>query len=115
MFDSEAIEGMKSELPTYALGCCRRFSTTVRSQLTVEIPQCRHINVGKLINHPSSVAEERVFSLLQSPFGKQQEQSYIQLSVMMQYNYYKYPSFSHSILYEYFVFIECEVANLAGN
>ena len=39
---------------------------------------------------PSSAAAERVFSLLQSSLGKQQEQSledYIQLSVMMQYNY----------------------------
>ena len=39
---------------------------------------------------PSSAAAERVFSLLQSSFGKQQEQSledYIELSVMMQYNY----------------------------
>ena len=58
----------------------------------VEIPQCRHTNVDKVVPkialiQPSSAA---VFSLLQSSFGKQQEQSledYIQLSVMMQYNY----------------------------
>ena len=38
----------------------------------------------------SSEAAERLFSLFQSSFGKQQERSledYIQLSVMMQYNY----------------------------
>ena len=41
---------------------------------------------------PSSAAAERVFSILASSFGKQQESSledYIQLSVMMQYNYEK--------------------------
>ena len=39
---------------------------------------------------PSSAAAERVFSILASSFGKQQESSledYVQLSVMMQYNY----------------------------
>ena len=43
-----------------------------------------------LFQPSSAAAAERVFSLLQSSFGKQQEQSledYIQLSVMMQYNY----------------------------
>ena len=38
----------------------------------------------------ADAAAERVFSLLQSSFGKQQEQSledYVQLSVMMQYNF----------------------------
>ena len=41
---------------------------------------------------PSSAAAEPVFSILASSFGKQQESSledYIQLSVMMQYNYEK--------------------------
>jgi hypothetical protein len=41
------------------------------------------------LNQPSSAAAERVFSML---FGKQQEQSledYIQLSLMLQYNYRK--------------------------
>ena len=36
---------------------------------------------------PSSAAAERVFSILQSSFGKQSLEDYIQLSVMLQYNF----------------------------
>ena len=95
-FDSEAIEGMKSELPTY-LAAAEGVA-----------PQCDHCEWWKYhsadlpmwarsfqkiaLIQPSSAAAERVFSILQSSFGKQQEQSledFIQLSVMLQYNYRK--------------------------
>ena len=45
-----------------------------------------------LLVQPSSVAAERVFSLLNNAFHSQQESSledYLELSVMLQYNYRK--------------------------
>ena len=55
---------------------------------SADIPMWARLFRKIALIHPSSAAAERVFSLLQSSFGKQQEQSledYIQLSVMMQY------------------------------
>ena len=90
-FDSEAIEGMKSELPTYLA------AADVSPQIdpcewwkhhSADIPMWARAFRKVALIPPLSAAA--VFSLLQSSFGKQQEQSledYIQLSVMMQYNY----------------------------
>lgn len=92
-FDSEAIEGMKSELPTYlaaAEGVAPQFDPCEWwKHHSAETPTWAKSFQKIALIQPSSAAAERVFSLLQS-FGKQQEQSledYIQLSVMMQYNY----------------------------
>ena len=89
-FDSAAIEGMKSELPT-----CLAAAEDVAQQFdpcewwkyhSADIPiWARSFRKIALIQ-PSSATAERVFSLLQSSFGKKQEQSledYIQLSVMI--------------------------------
>jgi hypothetical protein len=93
-FDSEAIEGMKSELPTYlaaAEGVAPQFDPCEWWKYhSADIPMWARSFRKIALIQPSSAAAERVFSLLQSSFGKQQEQSledYIQLSVMMQYNY----------------------------
>ena len=93
-FDSEAIKGMKSELPTYlaaAEGVAQQFDPSEWWKYhSADIPMWARSFRKIALIHPSSAAAERVFSLLQSSFGKQQEQAledYIQLSVMMQYNY----------------------------
>ena len=93
-FDSEAIEGIKSELPTYLAateGVAPQFDPCEWWKYrSADIPMWARSSQKIALIQPSSAAEERVFSLLQSSFGKQQEQSledYIQLSVMMQYNY----------------------------
>ena len=93
-FDSEAIEGMKSELPTY-LAAAEDVSPQIDpcewwKHHSADIPMWARTFRKVALIQPSSAAAERVFLLLQSSFGKQQEQSledYIQLSVMMQYNY----------------------------
>ena len=94
MFDSEAIEGMKSELPTClaaAEGVAQQFDPCEWWKYhSADIPMWARSFRKIALIQPSSTAAERVFSILQSSFGKQQEQSledYIQLSVMMQYNY----------------------------
>ena len=93
-FDSEAIEEMKSELPTYlatAEGVTPQFNPCEWWKYhSADIPMWARSFWKIALIQPSSTAAERVFSLLQSSFGKQQEQSwedYIQLSVIMQYNY----------------------------
>ena len=95
-FDSEAIEGMKSELPKY-LATAEDVSPQIDTcewwkHHSADIPTWAMAFRKVALIQPSSAAAERVFSLLQSSFGKQQEQSledYVQLSVMMQYNYRK--------------------------
>ena len=95
-FDSEAIEGMKSELPKY-LATAEDVSPQIDTcewwkHHSADIPTWATAFRKVALIQPSSAAAERVFSLLQSSFGKQQEQSledYVQLSVMMQYNYRK--------------------------
>ena len=93
-FDSEAIEGMKSELPTYlaaAEGVAQQFDPYEWWKYhNADIPMWARSFRKIALIQPSSAGAERVFSLLQTSFGKQQEHSledYIQLPVMMQYNY----------------------------
>ena len=91
---SEAIEGLKSELPNYQAAV-----EDVSPQIdplewwkhhSADLPKWASAAGRVALIQPSSAAAERVFSILASSFGKQQESSledYIQLSVMMQYNY----------------------------
>ena len=82
---------MKSELPTYlaaAEGVAPQFDHCEWwKYYSADIPMwARSLRKMALIQ-PSSAAAERVFSLLQRSFRKQQEQSledYIQLSLMIQ-------------------------------
>ena len=75
-FNSEAIEGMKSELPTYLAAVAQQFDPCEWWKYhSADIPMWAR-SFRKIARiHPSSAAAERVFSLLQSSFGKQQEQS----------------------------------------
>ena len=93
-FNSEAIEGMKSELPNYLAGAEDVSLQTDPLEWwkhhSSDLPMWASGFRKVALFQPSSAAAERVFSLLSNSFGKQQENSledYIQLSVMMQYNY----------------------------
>ena len=92
--NTEAIEGLKSELPKY-LAAVEDVSPQIDplewwKHHSTDLPKWASAAGRVALIQPSSAAAERVFSILASSFGKQQEsslQDYIQLSVMMQYNY----------------------------
>ena len=100
--NSEVIDGLKSELPEY-LAAAEDVSDKVdviewwksheeNGRLPYWTRTCRLV----LLVQPSSAAAERVFSMLTNSFSPQQETSledYLELSVMLQYNYRK--SMSH--------------------
>ena len=51
-----------------------------------------HMHAKDVVSAPSSAAAERIFSLLNNSFSSQDQQEsaledYVQLSVMLQYNY----------------------------
>ena len=90
---SEKIINLKSELPKY-LAKCEDLNETYdvlqwwKSQESV-LPHWAAIAKSILAVQPSSAAVERAFSLLNSGFSYQQEQSlqdYIEASVMLRYN-----------------------------
>lgn len=88
--NTEAIEGLKSELPYY-MAAAEDVSPEASQHQPAKVGQCC-LSCRVALIQPSSAAAERVFSILASSFGKQQESSledYVQLSVMMQYNYRK--------------------------
>ena len=94
--DSDCVSALKSELPSY-------LSSAEDVCENVDIIQWWKNHADRLLKwssvflqivlvQPSSAAAERVFSLLSSSFRSQQESSledYIQLSLMLQYNYCK--------------------------
>ena len=88
------IDGLMSELPKYLAA-----SEDVSSQTDIvewwklheaQLPNWAKACQMVLLVQPSSAAAERVFSILTNSFSAQQYSSledYIQLSVMLQYNY----------------------------
>ena len=91
--DTNVLDNLKAELPCYLssaidlgndvdpLDWWKRHSTTLPSWSTAA--------ATALLVQPSSAAAERVFSLLKSSFGDQQEaalQDYIETSLMLQFN-----------------------------
>ena len=96
--NSEAINSLKSELPEY-LAAAEDVSDEVdvikwwkSHEKNGWLPNWTRTCKMILLVQPSSAAAERVFSILNNSFSSQQESSledYIQLSVMMQYNYRK--------------------------
>ena len=94
----QLIDGLKQELPVY-LATAEDVSDQVdvmdwwkgleeRNAMPHWTRTCKLV----LLVQPSSAAAERVFSLLNNSFNSQQESSledYLQLSVMLQYNYRK--------------------------
>ena len=82
--NSEAIIELKTELPAY-LAAAEDVSDHADA-----LPKWSSLIHSILLVQPSSAAAERVFSLLSSSFDSRQEsalEDYIQLSVMLQYNY----------------------------
>ena len=70
------------------------YFSSVRAQPNPTGPRPNWANVCKIILlvQPSSAAAERVFSLLQNTFSRQQSRSledYVAVSMMLQYNYKK--------------------------
>ncbi len=94
--NTEAINGLKSELPEY-LAAAEDVSDEVDVLMWWKshegtLPKWSSTCKKLLLVQPSSAAAERVFSLLNNSFSSQQEsalEDYIQLSVMLQYNYRK--------------------------
>ena len=91
--DTNVLDSLKAELPSYLssavdlgsdvdpLDWWKRHSTT--------LPNWSSAASTALLVQPSSAAAERVFSLLKSSFGDQQEttlQDYIETSLMLQFN-----------------------------
>ena len=92
--NSDLISSLKSELPDYlaeAEGTSEQMDI-LRWWKAHEENLCNWAKACKLVLlvQPSSAAAERIFSILSSTFSTSQESSmedYIQLSVMLQYNY----------------------------
>ena len=92
-FDASTIEGLKSELPTYA-ALTEDVSSAIdpltwwkehKNELLLWASTCECV----LLLQPSSAPAERVFSILSNSFNAQQESSledYTELSVILQYN-----------------------------
>ena len=90
----ETLNGLKTELPSY-LAAAEDVSPQVNpiqwwkghgSSLPKWANTCRSV----LLMQPSSAAAERVFSLLSNTFSEQQQSSledYVELSIMLQYNF----------------------------
>lgn len=99
--NTELLDGLKQELPEY-LAAAEDVSDQVdilewwRAQERHNaMPHWTHTCKLILLVQPSSAAAERVFSLLNNSFNSQQESSledYLQLSIMLQYNYRKVSS-----------------------
>ena len=91
----QLIEEMKCELPAY-LSLAEDVSADVNvtswwKDHEQDIPSWGEASKLMLLVQPSSAAAERVFSLLENSFSKQQTRSledYVSLSVMLQYNNY---------------------------
>ena len=83
------IDGLKSELPEY-LSAAEDVSDKVDEE-SGRLPNWTRTSRLVFLVQPSSAAAERAFSILNS-FTSQQESSledYLELSVMLQYNYRK--------------------------
>jgi len=92
---TSTIDGLKTELPLYLDA-----AEDVSAQTDVlqwwkfhqlELPKWAEACSLVLLMQPSSAAAERVFSILSNSFSSRQELSledYIELSVMLQYNYH---------------------------
>ncbi len=92
--DNTVIIKLQEELPTY-LAAAEDVAGDIDTtnwwkNHSNDLPQWSSIFKLIILIQPSSASAERVFSILQSSFQSQQESSledYIELSVMMQYNY----------------------------
>ena len=92
-FKAQEIELLKAELPLY-LAKTADLDSSIDSlewwkQNASELPSWASAARKVLIVQPSSAASERIFSLLKSSFGDQQDaslQDYIETSLMLQYN-----------------------------
>jgi len=91
---SSVIDGLKTELPQYlasAEGVSHEIDVIQWWKIREpELPCWSRAFKFVLFVQPSSAASERVFSILTNSFSTQQESSledYVQLSVMLQYNY----------------------------
>ena len=96
ILDSDCVGALKSELPSYlaaAEDVCQNVDIIQWWKNRADrLSKWSSVFLQIVLVQPSSAAAERVFSLLSSPFTSQQESSledYIQLSVMLQYNYRK--------------------------
>ena len=92
-FDASEREKLKEELPTYlaeAADIDRDFDQLQWWKLhATTLPNWSAAAKKIILIQPSSAAAERVFSLLKSSFGEQQDmalQDYIEASIMLQYN-----------------------------
>ena len=88
------IDGLKAELPLYLAAAEDMSAQTDVLQWwkshQLELPKWAEACSLVLLVQPSSAAVEHVFSILSNSFSSQQESSledYIELSVMLQYNY----------------------------
>ena len=87
------LPALKTELPTYlalASGISVEVETTEWwKQNNLELPNWSRAFTEVVLIQPSSVAAERVFSLLKNSFNERQDlalQDYIEASLMLQYN-----------------------------
>ena len=94
--DSDCVGALKSELPSYlaaAEDVCENVDIIQWWKNHADrLSKWSSVFLQIVLVQPSSAAAETVFSLLSSSFTSQQESSledYIQLSVMLQYNYRK--------------------------
>lgn len=94
--DSDCVSALKSKLPSYlaaAEDVCENVDIIQWWKNHADrLPKWSSVFLQIVLMKPSSAAAERVFSLFSSSFTLQQESSledYIQLSVMLQYNYHK--------------------------
>ena len=92
-FDSSEREGLKNELPTYLSKVAdvdEGYNPLEWWKSNTTALPCWSLAACKvLLIQPSSAAAERVFSLLKSSFGEQQDKSlkdYVESSLMLQYN-----------------------------
>lgn len=84
-----ATAGLKAELPTYLAKAADVSPLDWWKSNATELPCWSAAARKALLVQPSSAASERVFSLLKSSFGDQQDsslQDYIEASLILQYN-----------------------------
>ena len=93
-FEDSELERLKAELPTYmakANGISSEVNALEWWKLnSLDLPSWSNGLKKILVIQPSSAAPERVFSLLSSRFGDQQESSlsdYIEASTMLRFNH----------------------------